>query len=103
MLDSNAVPRFHRELSYIARGRTSASTGSLLTDSAAGARALSIDTRMRMNAGQQWSPHFEFSVLGQRPGEDRKRQGCTTVAPLETTDLHDFRVLENGNYLLHGL
>ena len=93
MLDNNAVPRFHRDPEQ-------QTWVYFRVDRAVGADQLQGDeleyrysyVKNNRNAG------FGFTVLDQ--SLEILDTAVTTVAPLETTDLHDFRVLPNGDYLL---
>ncbi len=93
MLDNNGVPRFHRELSYNtwAYFRVERVVGA---DQQQGHEP---EYRYSYAQAREQGRH-RFSVLDQ--DLERIDRDVHTVAPLETTDLHDFRVLENGNYLL---
>ena len=93
MLDNNAVPRFHRDPGHDVRLY-------FRVDRVAGAdQQQGHDPEYRysymkydLNAGHG------FTVLDQ--SLEIIDSGIMTVAPLETTDLHDFRVLPDGDYLL---
>ena len=93
IFDNNAVPRFHRDpghdlWTYFRVDRVPGADQQPGQDPEY--RYSYVDT-------SAW-PHFEFTVLDQ--SLEILDTGITTVDPLETIDLHDFRVLENGNYLL---
>ena len=93
MLDNNGVPRFHRELSYNtwAYFRVERVIGA---DQQQGHEP---EYRYSYAQARQQGNH-RFSVLDQ--DLERIDRDVQTVGPLATTDLHDFRILENGNYLL---
>ena len=93
MLDNNGVPRFHRELSYNtwAYFRVERVIGA---DQQQGDEP---EYRYSYAQARQQGNH-RFSVLDQ--DLERIDRDVQTVSPLATTDLHDFRILENGNYLL---
>ena len=92
ILDNNAVPRFRRApghpvWNYFRVDRVAG------TDQQQG-----HDLEYRYSYVNDMPGAHEFTVLDQ--SLEIAATAITTVAPLETTDLHDFRVLENGNYLL---
>ena len=93
MLDNNGVPRFHRELSY-------STWAYFRVERVVGAdRQQGHEPEYRYSYAQaREQGRHRFSVLDQ--DLERIDRDVQTVAPLTTTDLHDFRVLENGNYLL---
>ena len=93
MLDNNGVPRFHRELSHNtwAYFRVERAVGA---DQQQGHEP---EYRYSYAQAREQGNH-RFSVLDQ--DLERIDRDVQTVDPLATTDLHDFRVLENGNYLL---
>ena len=93
IIDNNAVPRFRRApghsiWAYFRVDRAA------VADQQQGDE---LEYRYSYVNTAAW-PHFEFTVLDQ--SLELLETGITTVAPLETIDLHDFRVLPNGNYLL---
>ena len=91
MLDNNGVPRFHRRLGHEiwAYFRVERGPGADLP--------LGQDPGYRYSYFKEIEDDVEYVVLDQ----DLQQVDATrTAAPLETMDPHDFRVLENGNYLL---
>ena len=91
MLDNNGVPRFHRRLGHEvwAYFRVERGPGA---DQQEGQ-----DPEYRYSFFREIEDTTDYVVLDQ----DLQQIDTTrTVAPLETMDPHDFRVLENGNYLL---
>ena len=91
MLDNNGVPRFHRQLGHEvwAYFRVERGSGAGLPPGQ--------DPEYRYSYFKEIEDDVEYVVLGQYLEQvDTAR----TVAPLETMDPHDFRVLEDGNYLL---
>ena len=92
MLDNNAVPRFHRNVGFQswAHFRVERVTGA---DQQQGQ-----DLEYRYWYVKNVSHAAEFTVLDQNL--QILDSGIGTVAPLQTTDQHDFRILPNGNYLL---
>ena len=93
IVDNNAVPRFRRDPGHDIWAYFRA-------DRAVGAdqqQGHGLEYRFSYADTSAW-PHSWFTVLDQ--SLEILDNGITTVAPLETTDLHDFRVLPDGNYLL---
>ena len=91
MLDNNGVPRFHRRLGHEvwAYFRVERGPGAGLP--------LGQDPEYRYSYFKEIEDDVEYVVLDQYLEQvDTAR----TVAPLETMDPHDFRILEDGNYLL---
>ena len=91
MLDNNAVPRFHRRLGHEvwAYFRVERGPGAGLPEGQ--------DPDYRYSYFRKIDDTTDYVVLDQHLEQvDTAR----TVAPLETMDPHDFRVLEDGNYLL---
>ncbi len=91
ILDNNGVPRFHRRLGHEvwAYFRVERGPGAGLTEGQ--------DPEYRYSYFREIDDTADFVVLDQylQPVDTAR-----TVAPLETMDPHDFRVLEDGNYLL---
>ena len=93
IVDNNAVPRFRRVPGH-------GIWAYFRVDRVAGAdqqQGDELEYRYSYVDTSAW-PHFEFTVLDQ--SLEILDTGITTVSPLETIDLHDFRILPNGNYLL---
>ena len=91
MLDNNGVPRFHRRLGHEvwAYFRVERGPGAGLQPGQ--------DPEYRYSYFKEIEDDVEYVVLDQYLEQvDTAR----TVAPLETMDPHDFRILEDGNYLL---
>ena len=91
MLDNNGVPRFHRRLGHEvwAYFRVERGPGAGLPPGQ--------DPEYRYSYFKETEDDVEYVVLDQYLEQvDTAR----TVAPLETMDPHDFRVLEDDNYLL---
>lgn len=84
IIDSNGVPRFHRVLPVLG-----ASTYFRGHETDEGFRY--SYTVPRTTSSVKWV------VLDE--GLEEIHDGVTTVSPLTNTDLHDFRILENGDYL----
>ena len=92
ILDNNAVPRFRRAPGHPVWNY------------------FRVDRVARADEQQGDDLEYRYSYVHDQPGRhsftvlDQSLEvidsGITTVAPLATTDLHDFRVLEDGNYLL---
>ena len=92
MLDNNAVPRFRRDPEHQVWAY-------FRVDRVHGAdQQQGHDLEYRYSYVKNMPDAHEFTVLDQ--SLEILDSAVTTVAPLLTTDLHDFRVLENGNYLL---
>ena len=91
VLDNNGVPRFHRRLGHEvwAYFRVERGPGANLAEGE--------DREYRYSYFREIDDTADFVVLDQylQPIDTAR-----TGAPLETMDPHDFRVLENGNYLL---
>ena len=91
MLDNNGVPRFHRRLGHEvwAYFRVERGPGAGLPEGQ--------DPEYRYSYFREIDDTTDYVVLDQdlQPVDTTR-----TVAPLETMDPHDFRVLEDGNYLL---
>ena len=92
ILDNNAVPRFRRAPGHPVWNY------------------FRVDRVARADEQQGDDLEYRYSYVHDQPGRhsftvlDQSLEvfdtAITTVAPLATTDLHDFRVLEDGNYLL---
>ena len=92
ILDNNAVPRFRRAPGHPVWNY-------FRVDRVAGAvEQQGYDLEYRYSYVHDQPGRHSFTVLDQ--SLEIIDTAITTVAPLATTDLHDFRVLENGNYLL---
>ncbi len=92
ILDNNAVPRFRRAPGHPVWNY-------FRVDRVAGAdEQQGDDLEYRYSYVHDQHGRHAFTVLDQ--SLEILATGVTTVDPLATTDLHDFRVLENGNYLL---
>ena len=91
VLDNNAVPRFHRRLGHEvwAYFRVERGPGAGLPEGQ--------DREYRYSYFRKIDDTADYVVLGQ---DLQPVDTARTVAPLVTMDPHDFRVLENGNYLL---
>ena len=91
MLDNNAVPRFHRRLGHEvwAYFRVERGPGAGLPEGQ--------DREYRYSYFRKIDDTTDYVVLGQ---DLQPVDTARTVAPLVTMDPHDFRVLEDGNYLL---
>ena len=91
MLDNNGVPRFHRRLGHEvwAYFRVERGPGADLPPGQ--------DPEYRYSYFKETEDAVEYVVLDQ---DHEPIDTARTVAPLETMDPHDFRVLEDGNYLL---
>ncbi len=91
MLDNNAVPRFHRDVGhpvwvYFRVGRVD------VADQQQGHEPEYRYAYIKNITGAR-----EWVILNQ---DLESFDTATTEAPLVTTDVHDLRILENGNYLL---
>ena len=91
MLDNNAVPRFHRDVghrvwAYFRVGRVD------VADQRQGHEPEYRYAYIKNITGAQ-----EWVILNR---DLELFDTATTEAPLVTTDVHDLRILENGNYLL---
>ena len=92
ILDNNAVPRFRRAPGHPVWNY------------------FRVDRVARADEQQGDDLEYRYSYVHDQPGRhsftvlDQSLEvfdtAITTVAPLATTDLHDFRVLEDGNYLM---
>ena len=92
ILDNNAVPRFRRAPGHPVWNY-------FRVDRVAGAvEQQGYDLEYRYSYVHDQPGRHSFTVLDQ--SLEIFDTAITTVAPLATTDLHDFRVLENGDYLL---
>ena len=92
MLDNNAVPRFHRNVGF-------QSWAHFRVEKVPGAdQQQGQDLEYRYWYVKNVSHAAEVTVLDQNL--QILDSGIDTVAPLQTTDQHDFRILPNGNYLL---
>ena len=91
MLDNNGVPRFHRRLGHEiwAYFRVERGPGADLP--------LGQDPEYRYSYFKVIEDDVEYVVLDQ---DLQQIDATRTAAPLETMDPHDFRVLEDGSYLL---
>ena len=91
MLDNNGVPRFHRRLGHKvwAYFRVERGPGAGLQPGQ--------DREYRYSYFREIDDTTDYVVLDQ---DLQQIDTARTVAPLETMDPHDFRVLEDGNYLL---
>ena len=90
MLDNNGVPRFHRRLGHKVWAYFRVERGP-------GAGQPGQDREYRYSYFTEIDDTTDYVVLDQ---DLQQIDTARTVAPLETMDPHDFRVLENGNYLL---
>ena len=92
ILDNNAVPRFRRAPGHPVWNY-------FRVDRVAGAvEQYGYDLEYRYSYVHDQPGRHSFTVLDQ--SLEIFDTAITTLAPLATTDLHDFRVLENGDYLL---
>ena len=92
IVDNNGVPRFRRAPGHPVWNY-------FRVDRVAGTdRQQGHDLEYRYSYVHDMPGAHAFTVLDQ--SLEILDTAITTVAPLVTTDLHDFRVLENGNYLL---
>ena len=91
ILDNNGVPRFHRRLGHEvwAYFRVERGPGAGLPPGQ--------DPDYRYSYFRKIDDTADYVVLGQ---DLQPVDTARTVAPLVTMDPHDFRVLEDGNYLL---
>ena len=92
ILDNNAVPRFRRAPGHPVWNY-------FRVERVAGAvEQYGYDLEHRYSYVHDQPSRHSFTVLDQTL--EIFDTAITTLAPLATTDLHDFRVLENGDYLL---
>ncbi len=91
IVDNNAVPRFHRKIDGQAGGHFRVHRA-----------GNDLEYRYSYTGPSAWIRHRRGWVVLDENLKILHGSGvfAATVDPLATTDLHDFRVLENGNYLL---